>query len=146
MGECVCVWGGGGGGGGGGEVERRTGSEDRRGVWLRIKVIQREDDGRVCVGEKRERERERATILAVSRKTPHKSLAVCWLDLAIAQGSLHHALTHFSFQHYCAPHSSVKPYLNLRDKVTTDEWKLGSYPLTLEFSLPVVIFKTVITQ
>ena len=95
-------------------------------MWLRLKVIQREDDGRVCVGEKRERERQRATILAVSRKKPHKSLAVCWLDLANAQGSVHHALTHFSFQHYHAPHSSVKPSLNLRDKGTRDEWKLES--------------------
>ena len=33
----------------------------------------------------------------------HRSLCVCWLDLANAFGSVHHNLIRFSFQHYLAP-------------------------------------------
>ena len=43
-----------------------------------------------------------AAILAEARKT-HKSLTVCWLDLANAYGSVHHSLIQFSVQHYHAP-------------------------------------------
>ena len=47
-----------------------------------------------------------AAILAEARKA-HKSLAVCWLDLANAYGSVHHSLIQFSVQHYHAPLSSA---------------------------------------
>ena len=43
-----------------------------------------------------------AAILAETRKK-HKSLAVCWLDLANAYGSVHHSLIQFSVKHYHAP-------------------------------------------
>ena len=43
-----------------------------------------------------------AAILAEAKKT-HESLAVCWLDLANAYGSVHHSLIQFSIQHYHAP-------------------------------------------
>ena len=33
----------------------------------------------------------------------HKSLTVCWLDLASAYGSVHHSLIDFSLKHYHAP-------------------------------------------
>ena len=33
----------------------------------------------------------------------HKSLAICWLDLANAYGSVHHSLIQFSLRHYHAP-------------------------------------------
>ena len=43
-----------------------------------------------------------AAILAEARKTD-TSLAVCWLDLENAYGSVHHSLIQFSIQHYHAP-------------------------------------------
>ena len=43
-----------------------------------------------------------ASILDDARKK-HKSLAVCWLDLANAYGSVHHSLIRFAFEHYQAP-------------------------------------------
>ena len=43
-----------------------------------------------------------ATIMQDARKR-HRSLAVCWLDLANAYGSVHHSLITFSLQHYHAP-------------------------------------------
>ena len=33
----------------------------------------------------------------------NKSLAICWLDLANAYGSVHHSLIQFSLRHYHAP-------------------------------------------
>ena len=35
--------------------------------------------------------------------TKHRSITVCWLDLANAYGSVHHNLIQFSLQHYNAP-------------------------------------------
>ncbi len=46
-----------------------------------------------------------ATILSEARKK-HKSLAVAWLDLANAYGSVHHSLIQFSLKHY---HASARP-------------------------------------
>ena len=43
-----------------------------------------------------------AAILAEAKKK-HKSLAVCWLDLANAYGSVHHSLIQFALKHYHAP-------------------------------------------
>ena len=43
-----------------------------------------------------------ATIMGDARKK-HKSLAVCWLDLANAYGSVHHTLMSFTLKHYSAP-------------------------------------------
>ena len=36
-------------------------------------------------------------------QSKHKALAVCWLDIANAYGSVHHSLIQFSLQHYHAP-------------------------------------------
>lgn len=36
-------------------------------------------------------------------RNKHKSLAVCWLDLANAYSSVHHQLDDFSLRHYHAP-------------------------------------------
>ena len=43
-----------------------------------------------------------ATVIQDARQK-HKSLAVCWLDLANAYGSIHHSLITFSLLHYHAP-------------------------------------------
>ena len=36
-------------------------------------------------------------------QSKHKALAVCWLDIANAYGSVHHSLIQFALQHYHAP-------------------------------------------
>ena len=36
-------------------------------------------------------------------QSKHKALAVCWLDLANAYGSVHHSLIEFALRHYHAP-------------------------------------------
>ena len=46
-----------------------------------------------------------ATVLNDAR-IKHKSLAVCWLDLANAYGSVQHSLIAFSLRHYHAPGNS----------------------------------------
>ena len=43
-----------------------------------------------------------ATVIQDARQK-HKSLAVCWLHLANAYGSVHHSLISLSLQHYHAP-------------------------------------------
>ena len=56
----------------------------------------------------------------------HKSLAVCWLDLANAYGSVHHSLIEFSLHHYHAPPQFLSIlralYSELNAKVITAEW------------------------
>ena len=37
----------------------------------------------------------------------HKSITICWLDLANAHGSVHHDLINFTPQHYHAPSEGV---------------------------------------
>ena len=41
-------------------------------------------------------------------KKKHKSLAVCWLDLANAYGSVNHSLILYSLRHYHAPPQFLK--------------------------------------
>ena len=92
-----------------------------------------------------------ATILAEARKK-HKSLAVCWLDLANAYGCVHHSLIQFSLQHYhalpqfCQILQSL--YSDLRGKVITNEWETPTISLDIGVyqgdPLSVVIFNTVI--
>ena len=43
-----------------------------------------------------------SSILSEARKK-HKSLAICWVDLANAYGRVHHSLIQFSLVHYKAP-------------------------------------------
>ena len=91
-----------------------------------------------------------ASILAEARKK-HKSLAVCWLDLANAYGSVHHSLIQFCVEHYHAPlcfHQILALYSDLVGKVITNEWETLPIPLDIGVyqgdPLSVVIFNTVI--
>ena len=82
----------------------------------------------------------------------HRSLAVCWLDLANAYGSVHHSLITFSLQHYHAPPQFLNLiqnlYSNLAATINSSHW--SSPPIPLEVGvyqgdpLSVVIFNTVI--
>ena len=81
----------------------------------------------------------------------HKSLAVYWLDLANAFGSVHHQLIRFSLEHYYAPARMVAAvsdlYRGLVGVVRTKEW--STKPFTMEVGvfqgdpLSVIIFNTV---
>ena len=81
----------------------------------------------------------------------HKSLAVCWLDLANAYGSVHHSLIDFSLRHYKAPPQFLSViqslYSGLSARVLTAEWQ--TLVISLEKGvyqgdpLLVVIFNTV---
>ena len=57
----------------------------------------------------------------------HRSLAVCWLDLPNAYGSVHHSILEFSLRHYHAPPqfsflaTLQALYSDLRAKVITAE-------------------------
>ena len=48
----------------------------------------------------------------------HKALAVCWLDLANAYGSVHHSLIEFSLRHYNAP----PQFLSMMQALYSDPW------------------------
>ena len=65
------------------------------------------------------------TMLTHTMLTPQCSLAVCWLDLANAYGSVHHSLIQFSVEHYHAPpcfHQILQAlYSDLVGKVITNE-------------------------
>ena len=92
-----------------------------------------------------------ATILR-DAKQKHKALAVCWLDLANAYGSVHHSLIHFTLQHYHAPPQFLEIiqsfYSNLSAKVNSNSWSTPLIPLKIGVyqgdPLSVVIFNTVI--
>ena len=92
-----------------------------------------------------------ATILR-DAKQKHKALAVCWLDLANAYGSVHHFLIHFTLQHYHAPPQFLEIiqsfYSNLSAKVNSNSWSTPLIPLKIGVyqgdPLSVVIFNTVI--
>ena len=92
-----------------------------------------------------------ATILH-DAKSKHKSLAVCWLDLANAYGSVHHSLINFSLKCYHAPpvfHSIVQSlYKDLSASIITKDWSTPAISLEIGVyqgdPLSVVIFNTVI--
>jgi hypothetical protein len=81
----------------------------------------------------------------------HKSLAVCWLDLANAYGSVHHSLISFSLHHYHAPPQFLgimqALYSGLNAKVITAEMETPVISLQKGVyqgdPLSVVIFNTV---
>ena len=81
----------------------------------------------------------------------HKSLAVCWLDLANAYGSVHHSLIDSSLRHYHAPPQFLATlqalYSGLNAKIITPEWETPVIPLQKGVyqgdPLSVVIFNTV---
>lgn len=92
-----------------------------------------------------------AAILTEARRK-HKSLAVCWLDLANAYGSVHHSLIQFAVQHYHAPPQFQRLlqslYSGLAGRVLTEDWATPTIPLAVGVyqgdPLSVVIFNTVI--
>ena len=91
-----------------------------------------------------------AAILAEAKKK-HKSLAVCWLDLANAYGSVHHSLIQFALKHYHAPPQFCQVlealYSELSAQVITTDWATPLIPLQIGVyqgdPLSVVIFNTV---
>ena len=81
----------------------------------------------------------------------HKALAVCWLDLANAFGSVHHSLNRFSLEHYHAPACMIEAVSNLYEGlvgiVHTKEWSTEPFPIEVGVyqrnPLSVIIFNTV---
>ena len=91
-----------------------------------------------------------SSILAEAREK-HKSLAICWLDLANAYGSVHHPLIQFSLRHYHAPPQFLSVlqavYSGLTAKIIAADWATPLVPLQKGVyqgdPLSVVIFNTV---
>ena len=81
----------------------------------------------------------------------HRSLSVCWLDLANAYGSVPHALIQFSLQHYHSPpqftNTIASLYSGLSATITTNSWATPFVPLQTGVyqgdPLSVVIFNTI---
>ena len=82
----------------------------------------------------------------------HKALAVCWLDIANAYGSVHHSLIQFALQNYHAPPQFLSIlqalYSGLNATVITESWDTPLVSLQKGVyqgdPLSVVIFNTVI--
>ena len=91
-----------------------------------------------------------ATAIQEARRK-HKSLTVCWLDLANAYGSVHHQLIHFTLNYYHAPGKLVNTvanlYTDLSATITTPSWATQEIPLQIGVfqgdPLSVAIFNTV---
>ena len=83
----------------------------------------------------------------------HRSLTVCWLDLANAYGSVHHQLIVYCLQHYHAPNIFLNTvsniYSDLNAIITSQRWSTQTVPLkTGVFQgdpLSVIIFNTVMS-
>ena len=83
----------------------------------------------------------------------HKSITICWLDLANAYGSVHHGLIDFTLQHYHAPPRFkdlvASLYHNLSAVVSSKSWATNPIPLQLGVyqgdPLSVVIFNSVMS-
>ena len=81
----------------------------------------------------------------------HKALAVCWLDIANAYGSVHHSLIQFALQHYHAPPQFLSIlhalYSGLNTTVITENWETPLISIQKGVyqgdPLSVVIFNTV---
>ena len=92
-----------------------------------------------------------AGLLADARHK-HRSVAVCWLDLANAYGSVHHSLIDFTLKHYHAPDQFQLMvsalYTKLSAQISTQHWCTTAVPLQRGVyqgdPLSVVIFNTVI--
>ena len=69
----------------------------------------------------------------------HRSLTICFVDLANAYGSVHHNFIHFSLQHYHAPNKLITTvasiYTNLSAEITTTSWS------TPEITLRIGVYK-----
>ena len=91
-----------------------------------------------------------ATVIKSARC--NKALAVSWLDIANAYGSVHHSLIQFSLAHYHAPPEFCRLmqswYTGLSATISTDEWSTDPVPLNVGVyqgdPLSVVVFLTVI--
>ena len=87
-----------------------------------------------------------------SAHSDKRSLAVAWLDIANAYGSVHHSLIQFSLSHYHAPPEFCRLlqswYTGLSATISSEEWSTDPVPLQLGVyqgdPLSVVIFLTVI--
>ena len=92
-----------------------------------------------------------AAVLSEARKK-HKSLAVAWLDLANAYGSVHHSLIQFSLKHYHAPPEFCSIlrslYSGLTASILTNDWQTSEILLEVGVyqgdPLSVAIFNMVI--
>ena len=92
-----------------------------------------------------------SSILAEAHSN-HRSVTVCWLDLANAYGSVLHSLINFSLQHYHTPLQFLAIvqalYTGLNAKVITAEWETPVIPFQKGVyqgdPLSTVIFNTVI--
>ena len=81
----------------------------------------------------------------------HRSLTVCWLDLANAYGSVPHGLIQFALSHYHAPSQFANTvsslYSDLSATITSDKWATSFVPLQIGVyqgdPLSVVIFNTI---
>jgi len=81
-----------------------------------------------------------------------RSLAIAWLDIANAYGSVHHSLIQFSLAHYHAPPEFCRlmqsMYTGLSATISSDEWCTAPVPLGVGVyqgdPLSVAIFLTVI--
>ena len=99
-----------------------------------------------------EQYRELLTIIQDVHKK-HQSLAVCWLDLAYAYGSIHHQLISFCLQQYHAPPSFLASiteiYTGLSATITSKKWNTTSIPFQVGVyqgdPLSVIIFNTVMS-
>ena len=84
-------------------------------------------------------------------RTKHKSIAICWLDIANAYGSVHHNLIRFALDHYHAPAHFTdiisNLYTGLTGIVRTKQWTSSPFHLGIGVfqgdPLSVSIFNTV---
>ena len=91
-----------------------------------------------------------AAVIRSAKQAKH-SLAIAWLDIANAYGSVHHSLIQFSLAHYQAPPEFCRLLQSwcsgLSAAISTDEWSTPPVPLGIGVyqgdPLSVVIFLTV---
>ena len=94
---------------------------------------------------------EKLSAIIKDAHTKHKFLAVCWLDLANAFGSVHHQLIDFCLHHYHTPMPFISTirsiYSNLSATVTAGSCSMRCIPLQVGVyqgdPLSVAIFNTV---
>ena len=93
-----------------------------------------------------------AAIINEARESK-RSLAVAWIDIANAYGSIHHSLINFALSHYHAPpalcHLLHSWYSGLSATVSTPDWVSPAVPLEMGVyqgdPLSVAIFLTVMS-
>ena len=94
-----------------------------------------------------------AAVIKAARKQKC-CLAIAWLDIANAYGSVHHSLIQFSFAHYHAPlefcHLLHSWYTGLSGIISTDLWSTDPVPLKTGLyqgdPLSVIIFLIVMSS